>query len=111
MGGLVKKIRHSLAWFCCKQSWGFLLLIIALWFVELYDFTAYIFRTTPTPFNWQEALFETIIIVAIAISYVTVLYRTIRSSRESLLLYEESEDKYRQVVERATDGIMLIQNE
>jgi PAS domain S-box-containing protein len=107
----VKKSRLKLTWFCYRHGWGFLLFICILWLLELFDLPAYIFNTAHTPFNWKEALIETIFILAIAIFYLTALYRSQKSSIDSFILHQESEDKYRQVVERANDGILIIQDE
>lgn len=52
---------------------SFLLVITFLWLNELMDLPHYLFSATATPINWQESLFETVIIaiLGVFIFYIT----------------------------------------
>ena len=54
-------------------SFAFILLI--LWLDEILDLPSLIFGTKPTPINWSEALFESVIITAIG---STIIYMTVK---------------------------------
>lgn len=55
---------------------AFLAIIVMLWLDEILDLPHFILGADPTPINWREALFETVIIAIIggAISYINSLF-------------------------------------
>lgn len=53
----------------------FFLIILMIWLDELFDLPHYFFGTGRTPFNWAESVFETILIVCLAIVTFALHYR------------------------------------
>lgn len=45
---------------------GFILVVAALWLVEIYDLPHLLFGAAPTAINWQESIFETSLVLALA---------------------------------------------
>jgi len=57
---------------------AFLAIILMLWLDELLDLPHFLLGAAPTPINWREALFETVIVAVIGavISYINSLFMT-----------------------------------
>lgn len=45
------------------------LLILLVWLNEIYDLPSLFFGAPPTPFNWQESLLETFVVVLVAVAF------------------------------------------
>jgi len=48
------------------EGLGFLLIVAILWLNEIYDLPHFLFGASPTAINWQESIFETSLVLALA---------------------------------------------
>lgn len=60
------------------ETIGFATILLFIWFDEWLDVTYLLFGDAPTPFNWKEALFESILVAALGamiINYTQKIFR------------------------------------
>jgi len=63
------------------EAISFIVIVITIWFNEIFDFPAVLLNTQPTPVNWQEALFESgliFLIGCIIIRFTSNILRTMK---------------------------------
>ena len=60
---------------------GFLIVIIILWMDEILDIPAVVFGGQPTPINYTESLFETVLVVALAACVIIMTARLLQRIR------------------------------
>lgn len=63
------------------EAIGFASIMLFIWFDEWLDITHLLFGDAPTPFNWKEAVFESILVAvlgAMMISHTQKLFRRMK---------------------------------
>ncbi len=60
---------------------GYLIVIAAIWMDELFDLPRFLFKAPQTPVNWEESLFESVIVAVLAGITIYFTYRYIKHIR------------------------------
>jgi|GEM_PF-293801 len=68
----------------------FLVLCSFIWLNELIDIPYLLFNSDPTPVNWTEALFETVLIMIVGITAVSILIRSTTDRNRAHDLFSNS---------------------
>ena len=89
----------------------FFLLIIIFWLNEILDFPHFLLGSLHSPFNWPEAIIETVLIASIGIFVVLILIRGITEIKQTQKDLEKSRKMYQELYDEAPIGYHELDRE
>ena len=85
-----------------------IVLFILLWLDEIFDFPRLLFTSATTPFNWQEAVLESLIVLAVWLVALSIIFRNIYLRQEAERELLESERLIKEVINFLPDPTFAI---
>lgn len=64
------------------EAVGFIVVIFAIWSVELFDLHFYLFHTDHQPANFEEGIFESLFVLALALAVMLVTSRLLKRIKQ-----------------------------
>lgn len=88
----------------------FVLLNVLVWLNKALDFSYLLLGAPQTPFNWQEATANSVIITAVAVFVAGIFIRYISKRNQAEATLRKSEEKYRTLTKSSLTGVFIHQD-